>query len=242
MNELRDLYFKFRVCMVRIGVRTDEGDLRNGSGFHIGEGYIVTARHVVENKIVEVVPHRYANSAYLDVSDIYFHSDPKIDLAVLKTNFSLEWYMSDRLQFSGPGKVPEKTNFIPIGFHLDDWTGDEFILSKVLLMGYPAIPLSRDTTLVAVEGEVNAIVDRYDVPHPHFVISSLARGGFSGGPVISEGGYLLGVQTTSLISENQTLETGFFASVTIEPLLVLCDEANIHISYNLATMSDNYWW
>jgi hypothetical protein len=33
-------------------------------------------------------------------------------------------------------------------------------------------------------GEINVVVDRVDVPHTHFVVSYLLRGGFSGGPVI----------------------------------------------------------
>lgn len=64
--------------------------------------------------------------------------------------------------------------------------GDELVLSKVLPMGYPPIPFSQQAVLLASEGEVNAVVDKYSGRHPHFIISCPARGGFSGAPVLSE--------------------------------------------------------
>jgi hypothetical protein len=81
------------------------------------------------------------------------------------------------------GATWKKTDIIEVGGHLDDWIGDEFVLSKALLMSFPRVPLARFPVVVAVAGEINAVVDRYDVPHPYFVISSIPRGGFSGGPV-----------------------------------------------------------
>jgi hypothetical protein len=66
--------------------------------------------------------------------------------------------------------------------HLDDWISDDWmVLTEVLLMGYPAIPFSERRELVAMRGEVNAVIGMYRGPqHPHFIISPLSRGGFSG--------------------------------------------------------------
>ncbi len=33
----------------------EHGDERTGSGFHIGDGYIVTAAHVVENHLIKEI-------------------------------------------------------------------------------------------------------------------------------------------------------------------------------------------
>ncbi len=130
------------------------------------------------------------------------------------------------------GKPKEKVDYIPLGDHLDDWLGDELVLSHVLVFGYPNIPLSIEPVLVAVQGEVNAVIDKYTSPHPHFIISSTARGGFSGGPVISEYDFLLGIFTESLIEGQQDTENGFASVLSIEPLLVLLHENKISINGN----------
>lgn len=88
-------------------------------------------------------------------------------------------------------------------------------------MGYPRIPRCKETGLVAVVGEVNAVIDRYDIPHPHFVLSYLPRGGFSGGPVFTEWGFLLGIVTASLTEGDQNIEDGFGVAISVEPLLEL---------------------
>lgn len=130
-----------------------------------------------------------------------------------------------------------KTDRIPLGEHLNDWVGDEFVLSRVLVMGYPRIPMSGRTGLVAAIGEVNAVVDRYDVPNPHFAISYLPRGGFSGGPVISEWGFLLGVVTSALTENEQPTELGFGVAVSVEPLFELLAQSGLRPP----DVSDEIW-
>src|SRR5207302_1189745 len=44
-----------------------------------------------------------------------------------------------------------------LGTHLNELMGDEMLLSRVLVMGYPPIPFADDVPLVSVIGEVNAI-------------------------------------------------------------------------------------
>ncbi|MGP9680258.1 hypothetical protein ACT3TC_16705 [Halomonas sp. AOP27-A1-41] len=122
----------------------------------------------------------------------------------------------------------EQTDHIEIGGHLDDWIGDELVLSKVLLMGFPPILFSNRPVLLASEGKVNAVVDKYNGPHPHFIIFNMGRGGYSGGPVISEYGFLLGVLTESLVMNNQSEELGYSSALSIKPLLVLLQENGIY--------------
>lgn len=216
---MKELYEKYKNCIVQIIIKSREGEPAIGSGFHIGDGYVVTARHVVENNIIELITGDSYTSQHVMTQKIFYPSNPKIDLAVLETDFSL-------------GKSREKVEMIPLGGHLDDWIGEEFVLSRVVTFGYPRIPQSKEPVLVAVQGEINAIIDKYAGPHPHFIISSTARGGFSGGPVISEYDFLLGVFTKSLTEGNQPIENGFASVISIEPLLVLLYENNICISKN----------
>jgi hypothetical protein len=87
--------------------------------------------------------------------------------------------------------------------------------------------MTKGAAMLAVAGEVNGIVDKYKTAHPYFIVSIVPRGGFSGGPVLSEWGFLLGVLTDSLTTDPDQLETGFAAAVTIEPLLAILAEHGI---------------
>src|SRR5205085_10488897 len=205
---MKELYEKYKCCVVQITVRTQVGDLVTGAGFHIGDGYIVTARHVVEDHIIESVVGGTYSSRNVTIKNIFYPSSSKIDLAVLQTDFSLDYYL-EKTTIIENGKPKEKVDGIPLGGHLDDCIGDELVLSRVVAFGYPRIPLSKEYVLVAVQGEINAVIDKYSSPHPHFVISSIAREGFFGGPVISEYDFLLGVLTESLTDGDQALENGF---------------------------------
>ncbi len=228
---MKELYKRYKCCTVQITVKTVQGDLANGTGFHIGDGYIVTARHVVENSTIESIMSNSSVPQDVAIKRLLYPSDSRIDLALLETNFSLDNYMK-KVTIIENGKPKEKVDYIPLGDHLDDWLGDELVLSHVLVFGYPNIPLSIEPVLVAVQGEVNAVIDKYTSPHPHFIISSTARGGFSGGPVISEYDFLLGIFTESLIEGQQDTENGFASVLSIEPLLVLLHENKISINGN----------
>jgi len=227
---MKELYERYKCCVVQITVRTQLGDLATGTGFHIGDGYIVTARHVVEGHSIESVAGTYS-SRNVTIKNIFYPSSSTIDLAVLETDFSLDYYL-EKMTIIENGEPKEKANRIPLGGHLDDWIGDELVLSRVVAFGYPRIPLSKEYVLVAVQGEINAVIDKYSDPHPHFVISSIARRGFFGGPVISEYDFLLGVLTESLTDGDQALENGFASVISIEPLLVLLHENKIRIRGN----------
>lgn len=234
MNNFTHLFQSYKISMVRITVRTELGDLINGSAFHIGDGWLATAAHVVNSGEIEEIISEYCNQE-LEIERIIFHSDDKVDLAILKTNLDLNHYLT-KTTIVGPPEGFVQTDHIEIGGHLDDWIGDELVLSKVLLMGYPPIPFSNGPVLLASEGEVNAVVDKYNGPHPHFVISNMGRGGYSGGPVISEYGFLLGVLTESLVVNNQSEELGYSSAISVEPLLVLLQENGVYPGKNKETI------
>jgi Trypsin-like peptidase domain len=219
----RKIYDLYKTCMVRIETIGPDKEIHNGAGFHVGNGIIVTAQHVVDYELNKLVAEYLRQE--IKVHKIHRHPDELVDLAVLETNFNIDDHLKNvTYQFTDGTKqsgTERHSTFIPIGDHLDDWIGDELILSEVLLMGYPRIPLSRAPVLTAAVGHVNAIIDRYIGPHPFFIVSCMARGGFSGGPAITEYGVLLGVITSSFVANNQELELGFNGVITIEPLLSL---------------------
>jgi S1-C subfamily serine protease len=100
---MRQLFEQYAPCMVAIITEGDNDETAVGAGFHIGDRWIATARHVVESRrIVGLAPHRYATCTR--VERILFPSDPKEDVALMLTDFSLEHYMSPMVSFSPPRK------------------------------------------------------------------------------------------------------------------------------------------
>lgn len=224
------LFQSYKPALARVTVQTAAGDLSTGTAFHIGDGWLVTAAHVLkEGAVQEIVSEQ--NAAPLGVESVIFNSDDRIDLALIKTDLDLSHYLH-KTKIHGTPEEFILTDHIKIGGHLDDWLGDELVLSKVLLMGYPPIPFSQHAVLLASEGEVNAVIDKYIGPHSHFVISCSARGGFSGGPVLSEYGFLLGVLTESLVTNDKTAETGYSSAISVEPLLAMLHGNGIYPGKN----------
>ena len=198
-------------CVAAVETFTANGDRRIGAAFHVGEGVYVTARHVVQDKIISVFNANVGQG--LIVSGPHFHPDPSVDIAC----FRVEEVWPD---------------YIPLGGHLDDWMGrDEFMLHRTLVMGYPPIPFSAEPVLVASLGEINATIDKYIGKHPHFILSTMARGGFSGAPVLfaynqeraDETTAALGIVTESLITNGKDPELGYLAVLSVEPIYTCLD-------------------
>lgn len=87
-------------------------------------------------------------------------------------------------------------------------------------MGYPLVPQSKKPVLITSRAEVNAIVDKYTGRHPQFLVSAVARGGFSGGPCLIEWEFALGVVTESLVAADHVAEVGYMSVISIEPVYV----------------------
>lgn len=221
----REIFERYAAAVVYVSVELPNGDQSIGSAFHVGEGVFVTARHVVDgNKILEVantihrhVPDENGNVTIHGVEGTFrsifpgsgivirgpmFHPDESIDIAA---------FVVEGLECP----------VIPLGSHLDDWINDQdFSLAEVVVMGYPPVPFSKRPTLIASRAEINAVIDKYTGRHPHFIISTIARGGFSGGPCLIEWDFSLGVVTESLVEGNAAAESGYLAVISVEPIYV----------------------
>ncbi len=241
MGRMAAIYHSLKECVVRMTVTDANGDQATGAGFHIGQGYFVTARHVVEGK-AKVVAEQMEGLAMInsiDVKSAYFPADPKIDLAVLQTEIHFTDYYLQGYK-SMQGRTLDDFRGIPLGALVDDAVSDDHILEEVLLMGFPPIPLSDRPELVVVRGEINATMLRYIGPNYYYhIISTVARGGFSGGPVVDSNGFLLGVFTESLIANGKETELGFAAVLSIEPLLTLLKDNGIVLKQNRNILSES---
>jgi hypothetical protein len=224
----RDTFWRYRCCVGLLSVE-ENGQTGAGTCFHVGEGVFVTARHVVVNKRVDkvefddcwmparvrlpdsgiTVPSRIRQSTI--TSKFLFHPDCNCDIACFRAD-------------------PHPAAWIPLGSHLTDLLSKhELVLHPTLIMGYPPIPLSKRSALLATRGEINALVDSYlkdKCRHPAFVVSAMARGGYSGGPALvaydegnlESGTAALGVVIESLNRDNKHTELGYMAVLTIESI------------------------
>jgi hypothetical protein len=248
IKKARKIYETLAAAVAYIEVITPAGDVSIGSAFHVGEGVFVTARHVVENnKISEIattedaiVPSDDIAGAYLTthhagkgkiIGGPYFYPNDDIDVAALVMK-----------------GIDAPT--VELGGHLDYWLGTELVLCQVIVMGYPPIPFSDRSVLVATVAEVNCIIDKYTGGHPHFILSAMARGGFSGGIVITDFGMVLGVIVESLTDNNKPTELGYLSMLSVEPIYVCLEHHGVmpkemhnlwHIEHNMwFTKNNNY--
>jgi hypothetical protein len=239
----QELFQKYAPGLAYVAVRGQDGNEGIGTAFHVGEGVFVTARHVVEGKtILEVKPTapeiqpitkalpftEPAKVKYIEVlgrepgwpvfcdalsilEEPRFHRDPQVDVAVFRTNH--------------PGSA---LPYLPLGTHLDEWIRNEqFVLSEAVILGYPPIPLTVEPVLVATRAEINCVINTWKSRHSQFILSSMPRGGFSGGAVISEWDFVLGLVTESLVLNGAPSELGFLNVLSIEPILECLGDAKM---------------
>ena len=72
--------------------------------------------------IVSVDGYQYS-SDNISIKKIFYPSNPCIDLALLATDFSLQYFLEKVTIIDTEGKSLEKVGMIPLGGHLDDWLG-----------------------------------------------------------------------------------------------------------------------
>jgi hypothetical protein len=243
-NLYRRIYDSYASAIAYICVVDSRGDQQVGTCFHIGEGVFITARHVVEGFSIKEIGTTVSQRKYYERPDTSTSGFASVEIPYFPT-------VTDR--FQGPFFHPDKqidvaalvipglqAPIIPLGDHLDDWLGDELILSTAIVFGYPTIPFSRGPLLISAKCEINAIVDKYTGGHPHFIMSTMARGGFSGGPAITESGFTLGVVTESLTSNHQPVELGYLSVLSVEAIYNCISHHRI-IPEHIDRQWDGFW-
>lgn len=215
-----------------IGLETVDNAGRNGigTGFHVGDGIVITARHVVEGmQSVRLIANQAKEGAV--IRETIFAANPLVDVALLRTDLDFSWYME---KVHLPAHAHKKTDHLILGVEWDDFADASLVLFDVIVMGYPPIPTAFPT-LVTIRAQVNAIIDQYPIggqhPPPNYILSGIPRGGFSGAPMIVAGGedsFVLGIVTASLVANHGPAETGFMAAVTVESILQILHENGIY--------------
>jgi len=141
-----------------------------GSGTFINKHTIITCKHVIDELNKNDLLIEDEDGKKYNVKKYIRHQDENIDLLKIITE--------------------EEFNF----FHHSIST-ETRITEKVLVFGYPPIPLSSKPFLVANLGEISSIVDNYLDGTDCLILSCITRPGNSGGPIINEFGKLIGIVT-----------------------------------------------
>ncbi len=231
---MNQLYYKLRPAIVALETEDRSGRPGIGSGFHVGDGIVVTARHVVEGmRSVRLIAKEAKPGAAILAT--IFSSNPLADVALLRTDLDFSAYMNlTHLH----GFTYTKTDHLTLGVEWDDFANDSLVLYDVIVAGYPPIPTAYPT-LVMIRAQVNALIDQYPIggqhPPPKYVLSGIPRGGFSGAPMVVEGeddSFVLGIVTEALVANHGPPETGFMAAVTVESILNLLHENGLYPGSN----------
>lgn len=237
-HDLHALFQKYDGCIVRVQVELQNGDTGNGTAFHIGGGAFATAAHVVRGYSHPTLfrgDTRREERGWA-VSDILYHPDPKVDVAILLSGL---WREHPVKHTDEPEPDGTHAGYIEIPEMWGEWIEDSLVLTRGFVCGYPPVPRSDGAYKLVVSAEINSDIERYDVPNVHFVISSTARGGFSGAPFISEFGMLLGIVTDALFDADE--RHPYMAVVAIEaiyPILNREDALRGRLEHYLADWSD----
>lgn len=249
-RQFRKQCYRHIPCLVQIEVRDENGNFDIGTGFHIGGGYIVTAAHVARKGNVKVLAHPFIASAdregetafsdaadgehetwlettELNVARALYPADDSVDLALLETDFDSGFFMSDKL-VDDRKKVD---HFRLKDFWDEHFWEDEVLTSDVLILGYPRIPLSSKSYLVTTKANIISVVGKMSKEHTFLVLSSMARGGFSGAPVINSKGRVIAICIESL-NHQELVEAGFTTAITVEALNRLLVEQQVYPGRN----------
>lgn len=219
----RKLFDMFAAGVAYLTTSDGTGRPDIGTCFHIGQGVFITAWHVVENRTITKIATTVASTdvtygSFLprearDIHGPFFHPNSNYDRAAFR--------LPDR-------SVPQ----IPFYDVVKDGVDTELLLRPVVVMGCPPIPGSKSPILVCAKAEVNATFATYFDDQRVYLVSCLARGGFSGGPALTLPHHCLGVVTRSILRAEMPPELGFMAVVGPIPVLELLHEHRMMPNYS----------
>lgn len=192
---------RWRKSVAKLYHPTDSGI---GTGYLVRPDLVATARHVLDGLDKFVVAFEDGTTvAHAEV--IRPKASDELDVALVR--------LAEPVQDRRPFRLT---------------TGRD-LLDEVVVFGFPPVPQADDAYLVVNRGEISADIKLYRSELQVLVVSSLLRGGNSGGPVVSRRGQVIGTVSQNLFQQladgeksiNEGL--GFAAAVPSEWLQDLID-------------------
>jgi hypothetical protein len=229
-NAFRETYVRAAGAVAFVAIIDKKGDEGIGTAFHIGDGIFVTARHVVDGVTIKEVATtksahlteeaggKVAPPRHLEILEGPYFGPDNLDVAIFRVDL---------------GGVPLPA--IAVSDHTDySLKENDLVLSNILVLGYPPIPFTTMPSQVVTLGQINAVVRVWHSPVLHFIASTMARGGFSGGVALDQSGVAVALVTESLGESDMPVETGYMSLMSIEPAVDLAAEKfgfNTHGAY-----------
>ncbi|MYB75742.1 MAG: trypsin-like peptidase domain-containing protein [Chloroflexi bacterium] len=162
--------YLYKLCasgLVHITGTNGDGKTVAGTGLIVDSSHILTCRHVVSDMIVDEKQVFQGNEYIVNKASVHVH--PEVDVAVVRMN--------------GPLLSPLKGALFKV----------PVVAQTVYTLGYPKLPGLRDASVTMQQGAVtNASVTSLS-GEKLFLYSAISRPGNSGGPVMSEDGYVVGL-------------------------------------------------
>ena len=178
--------------VVAIEVLNDTGDTSMGSGFFCVDtpGWIVTAAHVIQNRRITGIFDSTMERIHGADPDCKSTAPGGPDLAMIRCD------------------IPESG--IPLAIEWDLARVNS--LDSVLVAGYPSIP-NHDRAFIPSEGTVLTVGKKYGTNLQSLLISRITTPGFSGGPVISSSGRVIGVvEQENVLQELEHAQSVFISA------------------------------
>ena len=177
------LFLLMKQVVVHIVGKNKKGDCQSGTGLVLDKNHVLTCRHVV----CDMTPNPRQTFQGIDctIEETKPHPDSKYDIAII--------------QVSGP--------LIPLDGILFQ---SPVVAQTVYSLGYPLVPHSKTEVLAIHQGAVTCeSLDTFS--HGKlFMYSAITRPGNSGGPVVSDDGYVVGMSAIQFNMENNKYDDGVF--------------------------------
>jgi len=195
------LYNIYSHATVQITGVTKDGDAHAGTGLVIAPNWILTCAHVLTD--MQVDENQSILGAQRRVIRTLPH--PRVDVGLLEVEQPMP--LLPGIAFRSP-----------------------VVAESVFTLGYPRVPLSRESALVMQRGEVTnpgvTLLDGSVV----FLYSAIARPGNSGGPILSEMGHVVGIVTEELSEQAEGFRMPFHAGIQTQELIQALAELQVSVA------------
>ena len=195
------IYYTIGNGVVQITGKNDDGDVVAGSGTVLSQRVILTAKHVVKD--MQVDRAQMFQGVRCQVGDEQVTCHKTQDVAIIRLEQSL-------------------TPVNGLIFH------PPRVGHTVHVLGFPHIPLASSPALVMHSGEVtNQSIDLFE-DQKTFLYSAITRPGDSGGPIVSQNGYLVGIATKDLsVERGEATFAPHYAGVDAITIVVVLTELGL---------------